>query len=159
MNRYESHVYVIPEDDHDRQIAVGFIDHHKVRDSRIQVMPVAGGWRNVLETFRVEYIPKLRDYPKGHVVMLIDFDGDFKRRRAEFEQATPVDLQARVFVVGPERTPEALKNELKKSFEQIGAALADDCDAGTTTFWDYAQLRHNDSDRERLVQTVKPILF
>jgi hypothetical protein len=159
MNRYESHVYVIPEDDRDRQIAVGFIDHHKVQHPRIQVMPVAGGWRNVLKMFHDEYIQKLRDYPKGHVVMLIDFDGEFEERRGEFEQAIPDDLKPRVFVVGPGHTPEALKNEVNKSFEKIGAALADDCDAGTAGLWDHQQLKHNDSDRERLVQTVRPFLF
>lgn len=159
MNKYVEHVYVIPEDDADRQIAVGFVDHHRVRDPRIKVMPVAGGWRNVLKTFRDEYVQKLRDYPKAHVVMLIDFDGYFDQRRAEFENEIPVEIKPRVFVVGSKLTPETLKNALNKSFERIGESLADDCDAGITGLWGHEQLNHNDPDRRRLDQTVKPFLF
>ena len=56
MNKYAPHVYVIPEDDRDRQIAGGFVGHHQVKDPRIKVMPIAGGWPNVLKTFQEEYI-------------------------------------------------------------------------------------------------------
>ncbi len=48
-------------------------------------MPPAGGWNDVLKTFQKEYTQKLRAYPKAHVVMLIDFDGHFDERRADFE--------------------------------------------------------------------------
>jgi hypothetical protein len=51
MNRYTDHLYVIPEDDRDRQLAVGFRDHDQVKTSRMQLMPPAGGWWNVLATF------------------------------------------------------------------------------------------------------------
>jgi hypothetical protein len=116
MKRYVEHVYVIPEDDADRQIAVGFVDNHRVRDARVQVMPVAGGWRNVLQTFRDEYVQKLPYYPRAHAVMLIDFDGCFEQRRAEFESANLAEIKPRVFVVGPKDTPEILKGALNKSF-------------------------------------------
>jgi hypothetical protein len=159
MNKYAPHVYVIPEDDADRQIANGFVLHHKVDARRIMVMPLAGGWGNVLRTFRDEYIKTLRDNPQAHVVMLIDFDGDFQGRRARFEQEIPEDLKARVFVVGPKDTPETLKSAVKKNFADIGNCLANDCDAGNTAYWDHEQLQHNDAERQRLVQTVKPFLF
>jgi hypothetical protein len=84
MNRYKPHVYVIPEDDRDRQIADGFVLHDQVKDTRIQVVPPAGGWAKVLETFRDEYVSKLHDYPAAHVVMLIDFDDDVQKRQAKF---------------------------------------------------------------------------
>ena len=32
-------------------------------------------------------------------------------------------------------------------------------DADTTALWGHEQLNHNDPDRQRLVQTVKPFLF
>lgn len=159
MNKYAPHVYVIPEDDADRQIADGFVLHPRVKEARIQVVPPAGGWSRVLETFRDEYIPKLRDFPNTHVVMLIDFDGQVDKRRADFEQEIPEDFQARVFVIGSKDTPETLKKVAKKSFEEVGRSLADDCDAGTTALWCHEQLIHNDADRKRLVETVMPFLF
>ncbi len=160
MNKYAPHVYVIPEDDADRQIADGFVLHPRVRETRIQVVPPAGGWPKVLMTFRDEYIPKLRDHPNSHVVMLIDFDDQVEKRKADFEQAIPAEFKTRVFVIGSKHTPEALKKEVKKrSFEEIGKSLADDCDAGTAALWGHEQLIHNEADRLRLVETVIPFLF
>jgi hypothetical protein len=159
MNKHQPHVYVIPEDDRDRQIADGFLLHDQVDTRRIQVMPPAGGWSYVLKTFQDEYVGHLRANPQGHVVLLIDFDGQYSDRRAEFEQAIPADLKPRVFVVGPRQTPELLRRELGVSFEQIGLSLADDCHADTEIVWGHDQLKHNDADRQRLVQVVKPILF
>lgn len=159
MNKYKDHVYVIPEDDADRQIADGFVLHHRIDSRQIQVMPIARGWPNVLSSFRDEYIQILRNNPRSHVVMIIDFDGHTDDRRAKFENEVPEQLRARVFVVGAKDTPEILKNSLKLSFEKIGIALAVDCDEDTTEHWDHEQLRHNDAERKRLVQTVKPFLF
>ncbi len=159
MNKYAPHLYVIPEDDADRQIALGFVDYHKVDDRRIQVMPPAGGWSNVIRIFTVEYVQKLRNCPQAHVVMLIDFDGHISERRAEFEHDIPADLRMRVFVVGSKDNPESLKKGLRSSFEEIGTALAHDCDARTTAVWDHEQLQHNDAERQRLFDTVRRFLF
>ena len=92
MNKYRSHVYVIPEDDPNRQIAEGFVDHHEVNHTRVKVMPVAGGWPNVLKTFQEEYIQTLRNYQSAHAVMLIDFDGQFDERRDRFQEEIPGDI-------------------------------------------------------------------
>lgn len=159
MNKYAPHVYVIPEDDRDRQIADGFVLHHQVKDTRIQVVPAAREWRHVLEAFRDEYIPNLRNFPDAHVVMLIDFDGQVETRKTVFESEIPADLKTRVFVIGPRHTPEILTSDLQKNFEEIGTSLAADCDAGTTAIWDHAELNHNDADRRRLAEIVKPFLF
>jgi len=113
----------------------------------------------VLKTFRDEYIPKLRDHPKTHVVMLIDFDNQVEKRKADFEEEIPAEFKTRVFVIGSKHKPETLKKEAKKSFEEIGKSLADDCDAGTAELWGHEQLSHNDADRQRLVETVMPFLF
>jgi hypothetical protein len=64
-----------------------------------------------------------------------------------------------VFVIGSKQTPEKLKNELGKSFEEIGRSLAQDCYDGADSVWSHDQLRHNDPDRQRLLQTVKPFLL
>jgi hypothetical protein len=159
MNKFHPHVYVIPEDRADAQLANGFVNHHAVRSARMQVMPEAGGWRNVLKEFRDEYVGTLRAYPQAHVVMLIDFDGHFDQRRREFDEAIPVDLKMRVFVLGPKHTPQVLKGAIKEDFESIGRALANDCDANSTLLWGHEQLVHNDPDRLRLTQIVRPFLF
>lgn len=160
MNKYLPHVYVIPEDDRDRQIADGFVLHDQVKDSRIKVAPPAGGWLKVLETFRDEYISKLFDYQGAHVVMLIDFDDQVEQRKTRFEQGIPEELKTRVFVVGSKQDPETLNRALKNiGFEKIGEYLAADCSANSAELWDHEQLQHNDAERQRLVQTVKPFLF
>ena len=159
MNKYAPHVYVIPEDDGNRQIANGFVLHHQVKDRRIQVVPPAGGWSKVLKTFQDEYIQELSDYPNAHVVMLIDFDDQVQNRKANFEREIPEEFKTRVFVVGSKHNPETLKKALKISFEQIGKSLANDCDAGTAEHWGHEQLQHNDAELQRLAQTVKPFLF
>jgi hypothetical protein len=89
MNKYKHHVYVIPEDDADRQIADGFVLHHRVQGARIMVVPPPGGWPNVLKTFQVEYIPTLRKHPVAHVVMLIDFDDRVDIRKADSNEPFP----------------------------------------------------------------------
>jgi hypothetical protein len=159
MNKYAFHIYVIPEDDRNRQIADGFVLHHQVNDARIQVLPPAGGWPKVLKTFRDEYIPKLVGSKLAHVVMLIDFDDQIEKRRADFEQVIPEEFKARVFVVGLKHDPETLKKGLNIGYEGIGEILADDCATGDAEHWNHEQLQHNDADRQRLVQTVKPFLF
>jgi hypothetical protein len=159
MNKYVECVYVIPEDDADRQIADGFILHPRVKEARIQVLPPAGGWSKVLETFKDEYIPILGAHQSTHVVMLIDFDDQAARRRAIFENEIPAEFKSRVFVLGSKETPEALKRELNRSFEEIGKALAEECESGSTALWGHEQLSHNDADRQRLIATVLPFLF
>ena len=159
MNKYAPHVYVIPEDDADRQIVDGFVNHHEVDARRLKVMPLARGWPNVLKSFQDEYIQTLRNYPLAHVVMLIDFAGQIDERRAKFEQAIPDELKTRVFVVGSKNDPETLKKTLNTSFEDIGKSLANDCGAGTAEHWDHEQLQHDDDERQRLFQTIKPFLF
>lgn len=159
MNKNVLHVYAIPEDEKDRQLADGFCLHDSVDHRRIQVMPPVGGWRKVLQKFIDEYIQILRRYPVAHVVMIIDFDKHFESRRALFEKQIPADLKTRVFVLGSRDEPETLKSALKIGLEQIGRRLANDCDQGTSLVWDDEQLRHNDADRQRLNQTVKPFLL
>ena len=159
MNKYASHVFVIPEDDCDRQLVNGFADHPRVLAPRIQVMPPPGGWSVVRQTFEMEYIPRLRQYLLGHVIMVIDFDGVYTERRTEFEKVIPDDLRQRVFVIGARQTPEKLKLELGKTYEQIGMSLAEDCHAGTELVWSHEHLKHNDPDRNRLIEIVKPFLL
>ena len=150
---------MIPEDRADAQFANGFVEHNQVKARNIQVMPPAGGWSYVLKTFVDEYIAYLRNYPTGYVILLVDFDGQYEDRRLKFSEAIPMDLRERVFVLGAASTPESLKNELHMSFDRIGASLAEDCHRGIMDLWQGNQLAHNEPDRRRLFESVRPILF
>jgi len=156
---YPPHIFVIPGDDANRQLAGGFILHDQVDARRVDVKTPARGWRHVLEIFTDVYIKILVQHRQDHVVMLIDFDGDYDARRAEFEKAIPEDLKSRGFVVGPKQNPEILTNKLGKSLERIGLSLAHDCFSGPDSVWGHEQLGHNDADLKRPVEVVRPILF
>jgi hypothetical protein len=152
-------LYIIPEDEADEELANGFVMHHQVREAVVQVMPPAGGFGEVLNTFLEEYVPKLRKYPEAHVVMLIDFDDHFEDRLKFFKAEIDQQFDQRVFVIGSKYDPEKLKKAIELDCEEIGNALARDCDDGTTSFWEHEHLRHNNGERERLVQMVKEFLF
>jgi hypothetical protein len=159
VNKYQAHVFVIPEDRADEQIANGFVLHDQVNTRRIQVLPCANGWSSVLEKFQTEYIPHLRSYQHGYVVLLIDFDNKYTSRRAEFDKVVPDDLKNRTFVVGAKQTPELLRQALGKNWEDIGLSLADDCYSGLVVVWGHDHLKHNEPDRLRLIQCVRSFLF
>jgi hypothetical protein len=161
VNKHKSHLYILPEDDDDNELANGFIDNLWVNDCQAQVLPVAGGWMSVLERFKTVYIPHLRQYAGSNIVLLIDFDEDYEARSSKFAQEIPDDLRNRAFVIGVLDEPQDLKKSLNlsKNFEEIGSALADDCHGETTTMWDHPHLKHNDPERVRLMKAVKSILF
>lgn len=159
VNKYKPHLYVIPEDDADRQIADGFVLNARVASRQVQVVEPAGGWSEVLDTFKEEYLPLLEQNEKAHVMMLIDFDEKPDARRAKFEAEIPEAFRARVFVIGPRVTPETLRQSLGKGYEDIGRSLADDCDRDEVETWGHAQIQHNEQERLRLVGSVKPFLF
>ena len=159
MNKYRPHVYLIPEDDANRQIANGFVLHHAVQSLNIQIMPPAGGWAKVLETFKDEYLQVLHNFSDAHVIMLIDFDDAYVGRRDRFEKIIPDDVKSRVFVVGSKVTPEILKSKVKMTLEKIGTSLAQECHGGNRQMWEHDHLKHNKPDLDRLVTAVKPILF
>ena len=160
VNKFRPHVYLIPEDDADRQLAIGFLDHFAVDDRVVDIRDPAGGWIKVLEIFEDEYLKKLRGSDKAHLVMLIDFDDkDIASRRAHFEERIPDDVKSRVFVIGAKVDPEALQREFEMTRERIGTALAEDCLKNDFELWRHAHLVHNSSELERMSKTVKPILF
>lgn len=160
VNKYKPHVFVIPEDDADRQIADGFVLHARVDSRQVQVVAPAGGWSRVLDLFKEEYLPLLQQNDRTHVVMLIDFDGAPEERRALFDSEIPEELQARVYIVGPRDKPETLRQSLGGGgFEDIGRSLADECDNDNLITWTHEHLLHNEHERLRLVASVKPFLF
>ena len=77
-NRYPPHILVLPEDDANSQLANGF-QQHLFLWNRIQVLPVAGGWTKVLDSFEKDHVREMVTYPNRTMVLLIDFDGQQER--------------------------------------------------------------------------------
>lgn len=159
VNKYKPHVWVIPEDEADRQLVRGFLQHHAVDFRAVGVNEPAGGWQRALEMFEEEFVPYLRNYPASQVVLVIDFDDKFEPRFTDCSQRIPEDLKARVFVIGSKDEPETLRTELKMSFETIGRTLAEDCGQDDLGRWSNPHLAHNLAELQRLIPNIKPILF
>jgi hypothetical protein len=160
VNKDRPHLFVLPEDDANRQMVNGFI-LGLTRDVRqIQALPEAGGWLKALSCFdddRDGRLASMRRYPHSFLLVLIDGDG----QPARFDQAKqriPADLADRIFILGTSTQPEALKPDLG-SYEEIGRALAQDCRHGTDRTWSHCLLRHNAAEVARLREHVMPILF
>jgi hypothetical protein len=157
VNRYLPHVFVLPEDDANRQLANGFLRDESLLIGRIQVLPEAGGWTQVLERFQSDHVVGMDRYPDRFMVLLIDFDGKVERL-TRAKAVIPANLTDRVFILGALNDPEDLKADLG-SYETIGMALAKDCREETDVTWRHKLLRHNASEVERLLERVRPILF
>jgi hypothetical protein len=158
VNRQLPHVLVLPEDDANLRLANEF--HLNVdwsRQRQLQVLPVAGGWIEVLDLFESVHVVEMDRYRDRHMVLLIDFDGR-ENRLQDAKARIPVHLVERVFILGALSEPEALRNALG-SYESIGSGMARDCRDGTDLTWSHALLRHNASELGRLNDRVRPILF
>jgi len=57
VNRHSPHVYVLPEDDANRQIANGFLLDPSIVDYRIRVLEEAGGWKETLGNLCTSPLP------------------------------------------------------------------------------------------------------
>lgn len=159
VNKNRPHIYVLPEDDANRQLADGFFLDHSLwnRRSSFQVLPEAGGWRKALDSFQSDHIRGMERYPQRFMVLLIDFDGQGDRLD-NAKAVVPDHLKDRVFVLGAWGEPEALKANLG-DYETIGMAMAKDCREETDTTWGHDLLQHNASELDRLREHVRPILF
>ena len=155
-NQFQPHILILPEDDANRDIAIGF--RLLVKDRQFQIEDVAGGWRRVMEVFLTDYASEMRKYPRRYTILLLDFDGHPEERLDWAREQIPEELRPRVFVLGALTEPEDLRPGFGP-YESIGKALAADCREGTDTVWGDALLRHNSGEVERLRQSVRDILF
>src|SRR5271163_4021430 len=118
VNKHLPHVFVLPEDDANRQLANGFQRDPLLDTRRMQILEEAGGWREVLRRFQADHVPEMDRYAKRFMVLLSDFD----RRDDRLEEARtviPSRLRERVFVLGAWSQPEELRQNLG-SYETIG---------------------------------------
>jgi hypothetical protein len=156
VNRDKPHVWVLPEDDANKDLANGF--HLELQHIRqMQVFPPTGGWSKVLDTFQSVHLGDMQTNLNRFMVLLIDFDG--RRDRLERAKAVvPPGIADRVFILGAWTEPEKLKSAGLGSYEAIGKAMAKDCREGTRTIWAHELLRHNTSEIDRLHSRVWPFL-
>ena len=160
MNKYRPHLYIVPEDDAERQLVVGFVGHHGVNDSAVQSVPPVGGWLKARDALLVEYVPKLKQSTDCHVLLAIDADGNGADRSRELVALVPAEVAQRVFVLSCAKDPEALRSALGgRAYAAIGRELASQCDSGEGDLWEHQQLRHNGEELARLTAKVRPFLF
>jgi len=126
VNKYQPHVFVLPEDDANRQLANGFLLDLAISIRKIQVLRPAGGWAKVLDCFISDHLVEMDRYPDRFMVLLIDFDRD-EERSTKAKAQIPPGLADRVFILGTLGEPEDLRQANLGSFEQIGLAMAKDC--------------------------------
>jgi hypothetical protein len=158
-NKDQPHVLVLPEDDANRQLAEGFhqqVDFNRYR--QMQVLPVAGGWIEVLNRFASDHIQGMDRYSHRFMVLLIDFDRDLGRLDTA-KTRIPDHLTERVFILGALTEPERLKQAKLGSYENLGSQLAQDCRDDSYATWRHDLLRHNEPELDRLREHVRPILF
>jgi hypothetical protein len=158
VNRELPHVFVLPEDDANVRLANEFhkqLDMNRLR--QMQVLPVAGGWNEVLKVFESIHVAEMNRWPNRFMVMLIDFDNR-KDRLGLARNAIPQNLAQRVFVLGVFTEPEDLKKEFG-SYDKVGSDLATGCRDGTDTTWGHKLLRHNAGELDGLRKCVRPFLF
>lgn len=158
VNKYKPHILVLPEDDANRQIANGFILELNLNSCAIQVLPEARGWEDVVDKFTNDYASTMRQYPHRMIALLIDFD-EHEDRLIYVKGQIPDDLKNRVFVLGVLSEPERLRRDINKDFENIGEALAKDCSNNTNELWGHHLLKHNKTELDRMISSVKPFLF
>jgi hypothetical protein len=158
VNKYRPHVYVLPEDDANRQLANGFVLHPEIPPRTIQVLEEVGGWMVVLSRFLADHVAGMERHTDRFMILLIDFDAH-RERLKEAKARIPELLADRVFFLGAWGEPEALKTALSATYEEIGIRMAQDCLEGSENTWGHPLLQHNAVELDRLRMRVRPILF
>lgn len=159
VNKHKKHVWVVPEDDANRQLVNGFCLHPALNGTCIDVRPASGGWLRVLADFEQMHASKLREFPLRHLVLMIDFDDKVDERSAMIKGKIPADVADRVYVLGLRGEPEPFRKHMGKSLEKLGEDLAAACTSSLPGLWAHDLLKHNHEELVRLTNTVKPFLF
>jgi len=158
-NKYEQHLLILPEDDPNRQIANGFLLNPALNERTIQVLPVAGGWIRVINEFKSVHVREMQRFSKRSILLIVDFDNQVEERLLQIQREIPKPLVNRVFILGALSEPENLRSNLRRSYEDIGKALSQDCADNTRTMWEHDLIRHNKNELDRMISFVRPFLF
>jgi len=156
VDKFKPHIFVIPEDDANRAMAIGFrlrMDHMR----QMHIAGCAGGWSKALDLLTSEYVNAMERNANTFVVLLIDLDGDIDRT-VNARALIPRTFVDRTFILSTLTKPEHLKPDLG-SFETIGSKLAEDCRNGVDTTAQHGLLHHNLEELGRLRQYVLPFLL
>jgi len=159
VNKDRPHVLVLPEDEANRQLAEGFhLEVDWTQQRQMQILPVAHGWKKVLNLFKMVHVVEMNRYPHRFMILLIDLDNK-EERLEEAKAVIPSQLKDRAFILATLSKPEHLKPSLGPFYETIGSKLAKDCRGETNPTWEHDLLKHNASELDRLRHHVRPILF
>jgi hypothetical protein len=159
INKEKPHFHIIVEDDANRQILNGFANCLNVKRDNFKIT-TERGWLSVVEKVKNDYIPKLRKYSHGRVLMIIDFDNEVERRRSLISKELGIEFENRIFTLGVKTEPEDFRKKIRQSFEVIGKNLAENCPGEPSTLWNDELLVHNRSELARMGATdMWSILF
>ena len=156
-NKFIEHVYILPEDEQDEELANGFVTHHTCT-GRVDILKPAGGWHKALDALKDVHAKEMRIRTKRYMVLLIDFDND-PSRREDAEKLVPDDLRDRVFLIGSLKEPRDLSNQLNLSRRRIGAKLAQECAENSEETWNHDLLKHNANELARMRKSIRKIVF
>ena len=150
VNRYKPHLLIVPEDDANKDLALGFFrGAWDIKARSFYVEDVAGGWGSARDRLG-SLCEKMKQDRFRHVLVLVDFDQSATRRE-EVLRDVPEECRDRVYVLGVWSEPEALQAALgHASREKIGEALARECEDGTDAHWSHELLSHNAAEVARL---------
>jgi hypothetical protein len=153
VNKELKHLLIIPEDNANRQLVIGFLLR---KNASCQTLRVAGGWLKAFEAFTRNSCQELGKYPHRHVVVVIDFDDQIQSRSERFAKLVPNEFKDRVFLLGSRSEPEKLKTAMQhKTLETIGGRLADTClEDDSQSLWAHELLTHNLNERRRMMNTL-----
>lgn len=156
-NKYKDHLLILPEDDANKDLALGFVNSLAKGANAVQIESVAGGWSAARDRLG-GLLPSLRRFDKRRVLVLVDFD-ESGTRREDVLGGVPEALKHRVFVLGVWSEPEALQKALgRRAREAIGEDLARECLGASTAHWGHPLLAHNAGELARLRADVLPFL-
>ena len=155
-NKYKPHLFILPEDDANREFANGFLLADRVLQRNIQILKPAGGWLKAVNSINE---CGLSQYLERRLLLLIDFDGDAANRLTQIKAGLNQNIADRVYVVGTASEPEQLRKGIGKSLEEIGLEAAKQCAEEKDDFWKHELLRNNAAELSRLSQHVRGIVI
>lgn len=159
MNKYQFHLVIVPEDDANRQLALGLASHPRVHPRQIDLRPPAGGWSVVRDALQQKWVAYLRSYPNGYALFLVDFDDIHDLRFRKFRDVIPDDVADRVFILGVSSEPERLRAAFGASLELIGMRLVEACGDPPGADWSHDLVAVNGPEKERFRVQVCPRLM